>query len=71
MGISIIKQAECIGCGNCANACPTDVIRMDDSGQAYVAYPIDCIVCYSCERDCPVDAIEVTPERPFNMPQPW
>jgi len=70
MGIKQISE-ECNGCGICTEVCVVDVIRMDNGGKAYIAYPEDCIVCFSCERDCPVEAITVTPERPKAMPSPW
>ena len=71
MGIQKIKEDACTACGLCFEACPMDVIRLDDDGRAYAAYPWDCIVCYSCERECPVDAVVINPERPKSMPAPW
>ncbi|MFC1917097.1 ferredoxin family protein [Chloroflexota bacterium] len=71
MGIKEINLEECTGCGLCYEACPMDVIRMNDEGKSYVSYPSDCIVCYSCERDCPFTAVIITPERPRTMPTPW
>lgn len=52
----------CTGCGTCVDACPMDVIRMEeDSGTARVVYPEDCMTCYNCERLCPATAVRVSP----------
>jgi NAD-dependent dihydropyrimidine dehydrogenase PreA subunit len=56
-----INQALCTGCGNCVNACPTDVFEIHKvASKAYVSYPKDCHVCFLCVPDCPVSAIAVT-----------
>ena len=57
-----IDEEACIGCGDCVDSCPMDVIRMDDeSGKAVIRYGEDCMICNQCALDCPVDAITVTP----------
>ncbi len=72
MAIREIMKDKCNGCGLCPEACPMDVIRMDNKKRkAYIAYPKDCIVCTACERDCPVEAVLVGPERAKPMPSPW
>ena len=45
----------CISCGGCVNACPTDAIVPGDS--TYIIKEDDCIDCGSCVSFCPVDAI--------------
>ena len=49
-----VDQANCLGCGCCADACPMGCISMDD-GVAYIGS--DCIGCGVCEGQCPADAI--------------
>lgn len=55
------EKASCIGCGKCANLCPSKAITMKN------ALPkIDrkkCIRCFCCQEFCPKGAMKVT--RPF------
>lgn len=48
-----------------ADSCSVDVIRLDEEGKPFVAYPGDCHSCFLCERDCPLGAIEVSAEIPL------
>jgi NAD-dependent dihydropyrimidine dehydrogenase PreA subunit len=60
----VLKIHGCIGCENCVDACPPDVLRIDPkSRQAYIAYPEDCQICHLCRLSCPVDAITLTPDQ--------
>lgn len=61
--IRCIHKDLCIGCGQCAELCPLDTLRMTSSGKAYIAYPEDCMTCYLCERICPAGAVDVDPDR--------
>ncbi len=62
MAIENIDWDLCIGCGDCVNSCPMDVIRMNDEGdKAVIRYGEDCQNCEQCVLDCPVEAITVTP----------
>ena len=62
MAIEKIDEDVCIGCEDCVDSCPMDVIRMDSaSGKAVIRYGDDCMICNQCALDCPVDAITVTP----------
>ncbi|GAB5457660.1 MAG: 4Fe-4S binding protein [Henriciella sp.] len=68
----IEKIHGCIGCKNCVDACPTDVIRIDPrSKQAYIAYQEACQICHLCRLSCPVDAIELTPFKSLTPTVSW
>jgi glutamate synthase domain-containing protein 2/Pyruvate/2-oxoacid:ferredoxin oxidoreductase delta subunit len=58
----------CIDCGLCVEACPTDVFHFDP-GRHHLAAPADgrCLgpACNACVRMCPVDAITVRPNPSF------
>ena len=45
---------DCIACGACADACPTNAISEGDG--KYVINADDCISCGSCADACPVGA---------------
>ena len=49
---------DCIGCGECSDICPTDVLIMNE-GKAETMIEQDCVGCYSCEQVCPTEAITV------------
>ena len=45
---------ECIGCGACADGCPTSCISESDG--KYVINADECISCGACADACPVGA---------------
>ena len=54
MTIRNIDFDTCIGCGECVQSCPMDVIRMDDkTEQPVITFPEDCQTCHLCEEFCP------------------
>lgn len=72
MAIRSIDEEKCVGCGNCVNTCPVDVLRMDPARRkAVVKYPQDCGCCIACLYECPVGAIEMTPEAVMEACRSW
>jgi len=59
----IIEEPLCLSCGRCVDACPTDVIRLNEAGIAQAVYEIDCCSCSLCVQACPTQAITLTPLR--------
>jgi electron transport complex protein RnfB len=61
--VAVIREAECIGCTKCIQACPVDAII----GSAKLMHAVlsqECTGCGLCVEPCPVDCIEMvnTPE---------
>lgn len=58
--IAFIREAECIGCTKCIQACPVDAIL----GAAQLMHTViaaECTGCDLCLDPCPVDCIELHP----------
>lgn len=58
--IAFIREAECIGCTKCIQACPVDAIV----GAAKLMHTViidECTGCDLCVAPCPVDCIEMQP----------
>ena len=55
MSHPVINTDECVGCGACADACPMDVIEVEDV--ATVVNGDACIACGACVDTCPTGAI--------------
>lgn len=53
----VIDREKCIGCTQCANVCPGNLIRMDAENKATIPYPEDCWDCMSCMKACPKKAL--------------
>lgn len=55
--IQLIDKKNCVGCGNCAIACPKSCITMQTDEEGFLYPTIDsknCIDCHLCEKICPV-----------------
>lgn len=56
--VAVIREAECIGCTKCIQACPVDAIL----GGAKVMHTVisdECSGCELCIAPCPVDCIDM------------
>jgi formate hydrogenlyase subunit 6/NADH:ubiquinone oxidoreductase subunit I len=58
-GLPVVDPSKCpVGCRDCAEACPTDAIAIDDKGLR-----LDlgrCLFCTDCVEACPEQAIRYT-----------
>lgn len=60
--VAWIREAECIGCTKCIQACPVDAIL----GAAKVMHTViadECTGCDLCIEPCPVDCIDLIPRK--------
>ena len=50
---------KCIGCGGCANVCPSRCIVIEDMGEvSRITFNLDrCVQCARCHEVCPEDAV--------------
>jgi hydrogenase-4 component H len=57
-----IDQTKCVGCGGCANVCPSRLIRFYDEGATTrMSFILDrCTYCGRCAEVCPEQAITMT-----------
>lgn len=55
--IAVIREAECIGCTKCIQACPTDAI-IGASKLMHTIISDACTGCGLCMAPCPVDCID-------------
>ncbi|EJL24055.1 ferredoxin [Caulobacter sp. AP07] len=60
--IEVVIDARCNGCGDCVDACPSDVLEAGPGGKAVIARQADCQTCLLCELYCPADALFVWPD---------
>lgn len=58
--VAFIREAECIGCTKCLQACPVDAI-LGAAKQMHTVIADECTGCDLCVDPCPVDCIEMRP----------
>ena len=52
-----ISEKKCVGCGNCVEVCPGNLICMGEDKKAFIKYPRDCWGCAACVKECCANAI--------------
>ncbi|MCE8002299.1 RnfABCDGE type electron transport complex subunit B [Billgrantia ethanolica] len=57
---AMIREAECIGCTKCIQACPVDAI-LGASKRMHSVIATECTGCELCVAPCPVDCIDLVP----------
>lgn len=73
--IAFIREAECIGCTKCIQACPVDAI-LGAAKQMHTVITSECTGCDLCVEPCPVDCIDMIPQQDslqtwhWNLPDP-
>lgn len=65
--VATIREAECIGCTKCIQACPVDAI-LGASQYMHTVIQAECTGCDLCVDPCPVDCIDMHP-RPEYLDQ--
>nr|WP_264477799.1 RnfABCDGE type electron transport complex subunit B [Halomonas malpeensis] len=58
--LAVIREAECIGCTKCIQACPVDAI-LGAAKQMHTVIEDECTGCELCVAPCPVDCIDLVP----------
>ena len=63
--VALIREAECIGCTKCIQACPVDAI-VGASKRMHTVLADLCTGCELCIPPCPVDCIDLVAPRPVD-----
>lgn len=58
--VAFIREAECIGCTKCIQACPVDAI-LGAPKRMHTVIVAECTGCDLCVDPCPVDCIDMLP----------
>lgn len=69
--IAFIREAECIGCTKCIQACPVDAI-LGAAKHMHTVIESECTGCDLCVEPCPVDCIDMLniPKQPSDWHWP-
>jgi electron transport complex protein RnfB len=67
--VAFIREAECIGCTKCIQACPVDAI-LGAAKHMHTVIASECTGCDLCVEPCPVDCIEMHPAETVSV-QSW
>ena len=56
--VAVVREAECIGCTKCIQACPVDAI-LGAAKHMHTVIQSECTGCGLCVEPCPVDCIDI------------
>ena len=65
--VAVIREAECIGCTLCIQACPLDAI-LGAAKLMHTVFEQECSGCDLCVEPCPVDCIDMLPLSKVSQP---
>jgi len=68
--VAFIREAECIGCTKCIQACPVDAI-VGAARQMHTVMADECTGCDLCVEPCPVDCIDMIEVAPTLTTWGW
>lgn len=66
--VAVIREAECIGCTKCIQACPVDAI-VGANKLMHTVLLDDCTGCDLCIPPCPVDCIDMVLLAQLGLPE--
>jgi Na+-translocating ferredoxin:NAD+ oxidoreductase RNF subunit RnfB len=57
----VVDESKCIGCSNCVESCPNEVLE-SKNGQPHAVRQAECEGCEVCVAVCEQEAIEIEEE---------
>ena len=55
-----IDEDKCVGCAQCTQGCPAQILGMVEDKASVTGDASECLGCQSCVMTCPAEAITVT-----------
>ena len=70
LDVPVVDPDLCTSCGDCAKACVTHALDLDDSGHVHTlaAY---CVNCAACVKACPEGALSMRPQDARGVSPTW
>ena len=57
--VAVVRDEDCIGCGNCIEACPADARTLDETTGRLEVATARCLGCGACASACPAGAADM------------